>query len=388
MPLFNRQGQGQPQGMPQAPGIPQTSNMPQPQAPGMPQPQATAQVPAAGQGMPQGRPMAMPQGAPQAGTPGQAKGNPTPAAASGATGGKTNKKATAVRPDSAPEVPDKKKRESDKWEMTKRERIVLTLVSVVLGLVGSFFGIRYALNVRFLNSFSNGSYVASIPHTLTYLNFPDPYLPYQNFGCAAYMMGNYDYAASSFATALEKDPPHDVPYPSKECQIRINLALSLVKPLDVEHWSNENERQHLIQVLTIARDYLTEDGCANPEKDVFDGHSEDAEQLKKDIDAALEKLKDPNGGGSGDDDSDEEQDQGEQDQDEQDGDDEQGGGQSSRQNEERLKDRLNDRKSDSMQQRAEDQQSSRDFQSFSSGGTGGKSDGDEGGSGGKKSKTW
>lgn len=267
-----------------------------------------------------------------------------------------------------------------KWEMPRWANVTLTTSTVILTLLATFLGGKYLLNMRFVDSYANGSYNAAIPNTLTYLNFPDPYLPYYNFGCATFMMGSYDYAAGAFLEALENEPPHDEPYPSKECQVRINLALALTRPLDVKHWKTESERQALIRILTEARGYLTEDGCANPAKDVFDGHSEDAEQLKKDIDRALEKLSDPNGGGDdGDDDSEDQQDQdGQEDQDDSQG------GQGDQQSEDRLKERLNNRKTDAMEERTQEQQQWGDLSSLGNGG----SEGGDGQGGGPSGKTW
>jgi hypothetical protein len=263
--------------------------------------------------------------------------------------------------------------------MSKGASITLAVASVILGAISLLLGVRYILNVRFMDAYANGTYDASVPYTLTYLNFPDPYLPYHNFGCATFMGGNYDAAAGAFAEALANDPPHDEPYPSRECQVRINLALALTRPLKLDSWRSEAERQELIRILTTARNYLTEDGCANPAKDVFDGHSEDAEQLKKDIDKALEKLNDPNGGGGDGDNSDN-----------QDEEDEKDGGSSSddqgEQNESRLKDRLNNRKSEAMQDRAEEQQSWDDLQGISESGSSG--DGSQTGADGQSGKTW
>lgn len=269
-----------------------------------------------------------------------------------------------------------------KWALPRKASIILTLATTALTAVALFFGVRYVLNVRFLDSYAAGSYNAAIPNTLTYLNFPEPYLPYYNFGCATFMMGSYDYAAGAFLEALEHEPPHDEPYPSRECQIRINLALALTRPLDIDGWRTEDERLLLIRILTQAREYLTEDGCANPSKDVFDGHSEDAEQLKKDIDAALEKLNDPNGGGQGDDQDDKDN------QNKQEQQDEQGGGQGGqdKQSEDRLKERLNDRKSEAMKERADEQQRWDDLNNLGNQGSG--SSGGEQGSGGPSGKTW
>lgn len=269
----------------------------------------------------------------------------------------------------------------DRWTMSRRAGILLATLSVLLTLVSAFFGIRFLLNVRFLGDYDEGTYNASIPHTLTYLNFPDPYLPYHNFGCASFMLGNYDYAAGAFYEALQNDPPHDEPFPSRECQIRINLALSLTRPLDVEHWDGEAERQQLIQTLTQAREYLTEDGCANPAKDVFDGHSEDAEQLKRDIDKALERLQDSDGGG-GDNSDDDQRDQDDKQDDQRDD----SGGQGGQQNEERLKEKLNNRKSTAAQSRAEEQREWEGLGGSSSPSGPGDTDGNP--AGGSKRKTW
>lgn len=276
----------------------------------------------------------------------------------------------------------------------------LALAAVVAATLagGAHLLARWVLNVRFLDSWSHGSYSASVPNTLTYLNWPCPYVPYHNLGCAAFMLENYDLAYNAFAQEyLDCDPPHES-FPDVGCAARVNAALSLVKPLDVDHFGSEAERQALIEQLLMARGCLTDGGCgcANPEKGVYDGHSEAAERLKKEIDEALERLSDPSNDGSGGDQGDQGQ------QDEQQGQ-QQGDGQSddgsSSQQESNLKDRLNKRRSEASQDRAEEQRQSGGTgngndagqpQQGQQQGQGGGQGGDQGGEGdgGYRGKTW
>lgn len=288
--------------------------------------------------------------------------------------------------------------------LPKGVSVALTVTSVIVGLASVLLAVRFVLNLRFLDAYDRGQYDPNVPNTLTYLNFPEPYLPYHNLGCASFMLGGYDFAAVSFEEALHHDPPHAEPYPSRECQIRINLALALTREIDVESWADEAQRQQMVDALMTARNFLTEDGCANPAKDVFDGHSEDAEQLKRDIDKALERLQDPENDGKGGQDSQDNQQQ-DKDKDKDDG----GGGGQGQQNEDKLKGRLNDRKSDAMHDRSDNQRQNQERQQQqdgqgggqggdqqqgggsqgggSSGGYGGQG-GDEPGGGQRPSKNW
>ena len=188
----------------------------------------------------------------------------------------------------------------------RRTGIALAVLSVLTGLAGLLLAGRFLLNLHFMREYDAGRYDAAGPQALTYVNFAEPWVAYHNLGCATYMLGSYELAEGAFVQALDTKPPHEGEYPACECDIRLNLALSIVRPLDLG-WKTEQERQSLIAALSRARGHLTDAGCANPEKGVYDGHFDKAEQLKKEIDEALERLEDPSSRDDSDDDQQQQQ---------------------------------------------------------------------------------
>ena len=109
--------------------------------------------------------------------------------------------------------------------------------------------------------------IIQLPYTLKY-----------NFGNALYKKKDYENAITEYKRALEL-----FPLKYKECKIRINLALSMLKTI-----SEKDKLEKKLEVLYSAKEVLCEDGCANVNDD--NGHSEDAEKLKKDIEREIEKL--------------------------------------------------------------------------------------------------
>ena len=173
----------------------------------------------------------------------------------------------------------------------RRVGIALAALAVLAGVAGILLAGRFLLNLHFMREYDAGRYDAAGPQALTYVNFAEPWVAYHNLGCATYMLGSYDLAEGAFVQALDTKPPHEGEYPACECDIRLNLALSIVRPLDLG-WKTEQERQSLIAALSRARGHLTDAGCANPEKGVYDGHFDKAEQLKKEmgsIEASMKK---------------------------------------------------------------------------------------------------
>lgn len=260
----------------------------------------------------------------------------------------------------------------------RRKVRILVAMATAAGVAGVLLAGRFLLNLHFMREYDAGRYDAAIPQALTYVNAAEPWVAYHNLGCAAYMLGSYDLAEGVCVQALDTDPPHDGDYPDCECDIRLNLALSIVRPLDLG-WETEAERSSLVAALSRARDHLTDEGCANPEKGVYDGHFDKAEQLKKEIDEALERLSDPDSRGGGGDDS--------QDDDDSDGQSQGGGGES--RGESNLKDKLSARRSDAAKERAQEQhdaqgeqQREQQQQQGGGGAQGGKGGGDDDGSAG------
>ena len=110
------------------------------------------------------------------------------------------------------------------------------------------------------------------------------YIENYNVGNKLYKEKKYDEAIDKYKKALES-----INIPQKrECSIRINYALAICKTVQID-MSDSESVSNAIRKYESAIDVLTEKGCAN--KDDDNGHSEKAEQLKKDIQEAINKLK-------------------------------------------------------------------------------------------------
>jgi tetratricopeptide (TPR) repeat protein len=165
----------------------------------------------------------------------------------------------------------------------------LALVVLIIGLL---LGGRVMTNHSFVNGLENGEYSAEKEKKLLFLNFPEGYVPYYNLGNAAYQNGDYTAAISYYMEALKRHPAKE-----RDCETRINLALSMCYSIDFDDLGTQEKKDAAISVLKKARDVLLEKGCATDEND---GHNDDAQQLKNDIDKMLEQLENNSQGDSGD----------------------------------------------------------------------------------------
>ena len=123
------------------------------------------------------------------------------------------------------------------------------------------------------------------------------YIFYYNEGNKLYQRRDYEGAMEAYEDALHAKPPHIT---RAECATRINLALSMIYNLGNDFAKPENVA-HSIEVLLAAKSVLLEHDCATLEDR---GHSADAEQLKKEIDALLAMLQTPPEGGQSSDEED------------------------------------------------------------------------------------
>lgn len=143
--------------------------------------------------------------------------------------------------------------------------------------------------VSFLNYFSNENAINnSRENVLKILGFAQPYVAPYNEGNLAYEKRNYREAVIKYKKALEYSMPQ-----KRECQVRINLALAIAMPVDQEYIENKGADE-AIKVLESAIEVLTEKGCADhsdQQGQTTAGHSEDATQLKKDIEKYIEEIK-------------------------------------------------------------------------------------------------
>lgn len=170
----------------------------------------------------------------------------------------------------------------------KRSALLAVIVSLLLA---GLFGLRYAVNNLLLPArYAAGDHRSTAEEMLLTASFPESVVPEYNVGCLKYRQGRYDEAAAYFERALKKRHSEE-----QDCSIRINLSLSRLREVDLTGIEEDEEKKNLvIGTLRDARALLTENGCAEEAADRHNGHSEEAERLKADIDRMLEKL-DPAG---------------------------------------------------------------------------------------------
>ncbi|SEQ08946.1 MULTISPECIES: tetratricopeptide repeat protein [Butyrivibrio] len=127
----------------------------------------------------------------------------------------------------------------------------------------------------------------------------DAYVMNYNLGNANYKNKDYSKAQIYYEKCLEFELPKQ-----KECSIRINLTMTKIMQIDFntvdtgyEAFKNDEEVDKealikkidgVIDQLKADREILTEKNCAGAEDD--NGHSKEAETLKKDIDDKIEEL--------------------------------------------------------------------------------------------------
>ncbi len=127
----------------------------------------------------------------------------------------------------------------------------------------------------------------------------DAYVMNYNLGNAHYKDGDYSKAQVYYEKCLEFELPE-----GEECCVRINLTMTKIQQIDFntidtgyEAFKNNEEVDlealiekidEVIDQLKADREILTEKNCAGAED--ANGHSQDAETLKTDIDNKIEEL--------------------------------------------------------------------------------------------------
>ena len=139
----------------------------------------------------------------------------------------------------------------------------------------------YSINEIFIMQYNAKKYEENFVKKLFIGNFLEPYIAHYNYGNVLYKNNNYDKAIEEYNKALKLYPKHD-----RECKIRINLALAMLKKIDEKDESEDNKKT--LSILNSAKEVLFEHGCAN--RDDSNGHNEDAEKLKKEIEEKENEL--------------------------------------------------------------------------------------------------
>lgn len=160
------------------------------------------------------------------------------------------------------------------------KKIHITVIAIIL-IVLIKFSSTYLINQNCISKYNKGIYNENYLNANNILNFWQAYIVHYNKGNIFYKNSNFEEAINEYEKALKALPPKD-----KECKIRINLALAMIKNTESKEGVTTDE---LLQTLDEAKKILSEKGCAN--SDEKDGHNKDAIQLKKDIEEYEEKLK-------------------------------------------------------------------------------------------------
>ena len=160
---------------------------------------------------------------------------------------------------------------------------VFIVLWILIILLIVFFIVRFLVNYNYFSKFDTENFSPDDLKVLLLGNINEPYLAHYNRGNINFDNGNYEAAKEEYEQALEKNPPK-----KKECKIRINLAFSMLKMLNMTDIDTEEKRNKLIEELEKVKEVLLEKGCATEDND---GHSKDAQTLKNDIDKFIEELK-------------------------------------------------------------------------------------------------
>lgn len=258
------------------------------------------------------------------------------------------------------------------------------LASAIVALVCAFFLIvRWCMNAYYVSEAQKGHYHPEIEERLTELNFPDGYIVWYNLGNYYFEEGDYKEAEDCYYRAIECGIPYE-----KECEVKINLALAMINQLSDEEWDSfldaetsaemDAQARNVEKTLITARTILIEDGCAH--EDDEDGHNEQAQILKDEIDELLNK--------DDEEEEDEEENEDQDDQEDQENNDDGGEGDDPSSREEQVMNHIQDQKEEAQEERAEDQQFFENYYGFGSEDEeeGGGSDGSS--SGGDNGEIW
>lgn len=165
---------------------------------------------------------------------------------------------------------------------------LLPAITVVGLIVAAVVGGKFLGNSLFMAAYSRGKMLPALEKAVSFPGYPENYVPYYNLGNVEYRKGNYEAAQADYAKALGYEIES-----GRECPVRINYALSVLAQVSEEDYQaalggDAQKKAAVVGKLRTARGILTEKGCAGAADD--NGHSPEAEQLKKEIDEYLKKL--------------------------------------------------------------------------------------------------
>ena len=164
-------------------------------------------------------------------------------------------------------------------EIKVKKRIWIC-VCILLLLLSFNLTFHYFYNEHMIEKYNHQEYSLG-GNPLLFCNWFQPYVAHYNMGNIYYQNEEYADAMYEYQRALDANPGK-----GKECSVRINLALAILKTMETDYDSEENVEDSL-EKLREARSVLLEEDCAT---EAGDGHSETAEELKCEIDEMIQKL--------------------------------------------------------------------------------------------------
>lgn len=156
---------------------------------------------------------------------------------------------------------------------------IIAFIGIIASVLFVLFLVNYIGNEQNNKAYAEGEY--KINNT-TIMDFAEKYVTYNNKGNIFYKRKMLNQAEEEYKKALSKWHPK-----KKDCDIRINLALSIAMSINPKKVDDKNIDETIAR-LEEAKGYLLENGCAN--EDDVSGHNKDAQQLKKDIDEFIKEL--------------------------------------------------------------------------------------------------
>ena len=111
--------------------------------------------------------------------------------------------------------------------------IYIVLIFIAVKLTFTFY-----MNEKFIDNYNQQIYSYDDIQYLFILNIFEPYIAYYNYGNILYQNSDFEEAIVQYRKALTLFPPQ-----RKECDIRINLALAMLKQINEDDKSEENRQK-------------------------------------------------------------------------------------------------------------------------------------------------
>ncbi len=159
---------------------------------------------------------------------------------------------------------------------------LVIILFILVAIVTLKFCATYAINENMITKYKGRDYSFINGRPLYFLNISEKYIAYYNNGNLYFQNEDFEKAVEAYREALRLRHPKN----GRDCKIRINLVLAMLRTFDLENL-DEKKINDILQILSEAKEILIENGCANR----YDrkGHSEEAEVIKKEIED-LEKM--------------------------------------------------------------------------------------------------